>query len=168
MMKTAQDVQRQRAIEAEKRDLSELVPLTQSAAADARELSRLSRKQTEAIATGDIDSLVQALIDREPIVARLVEAHHGIVPVLERLTARGKRSEHLQEDHVKVRSMLAELDELITRVNIQDAADQMKLAQHRQSLGEQLAGLSAGRTAMSAYGGSGSAAAEPMFQDRNG
>jgi|GEM_PF-3637954 len=145
-----------------------LLRLATRACETARKLDAASRTLSGAVSTGDVESVLEALEVREPLVAQLQVEHQEIQPLVRLFHERAGElwpgvTEMRQRE---VRRVLAELDELVTAVTLRDAADQTALQAQRVRLGQQLALASQAKAAGVAYMSGGPT--EPMFQDRVG
>lgn len=142
-----------------------LLRVAQRASESARTLDQLSREQSAALSAGDIDSVLQVLERREPHVADLLTVHEELEPMVQAVLKSSSAINVRESQQREIRRVLAELDEMMSRIALRDAADQTTLQQQRTRLGQQLAGAMAGRDAFNAYANAGKAQ-DAVFQDR--
>jgi hypothetical protein len=128
-------------------------------------LDRLSQRQTDLLGSGDVAGVLVILGERQPIVDRLVATAAELEPFIRRM---GELLPGLAApERAEVVSRVARIDELLGAVGARDEADGAALAAQRQRVGQELAELSKGGTALRAYGGE-AGPVGPAFQDHQG
>lgn len=145
--------------------LPRLLRLLDEQLACAEQLDSLSQQQGELVGVGDASGVLGVLMQRQPLVDRLVQLSQESRPLVERM---GELLAALKvEDRQAVMSRVARADELIESVNTRDRMDHAALEHLRKQVGDELASLGKGRDAVAAYGQSGTGPG-PAFQDRQG
>lgn len=133
----------------------------------ATTLDRMSQTQTQTLAAGDVEGLLEIVAQREPIVERMADLAVEIEPFVRQMGSLATQMH--PEDRAALRGRLDQLDQLLVSVEERDAADQVTLAERRDELARDLATLAKGRRAAGSYAtGEGDGPDGPMFQDRQG
>lgn len=129
----------------------------------AAELQDLSRRQHHFAESGDFEHAIAIILQREPIVARMVQVDEDLRPFAESL---GELLRLLPEsDRTKVATKIQRLTELMAAVNQRDELDRSVLERRRSELAGELATLSRGKGAVASYLPADDSA---VFQDRQG
>lgn len=129
-----------------------------------RQLEDLGDRQSVLVESGDLESLVGLLAERQAVVDRLNDAGERLAPFTRRWTEllgvvepeRASAFAHAAADIAASMSRLAERDE----------ADRMRLEALRASIASEMNSVSRGRSALAAYGES--MPGGPRYQDRQG
>jgi hypothetical protein len=127
-----------------------------------QELEELSRRQPSLIEADDTDGLLSLLAERELVVDRLSVISDELAPLKAdwpRVSASMSGS-----SRERCREAIDEIAVVAETLARRDAADRATLEQRRADVASELAGLRAGRGALSAYGPE--RASVPRFQDR--
>lgn len=127
-------------------------------------LDEMSREQTQTLAAGDAEGVLEIVCERDGIVQRMADLAVEVEPFVRRMGSLA--SQMHPEDRTALRARLDRLDEMLGAIEERDAADRAVLESRREALGRDLATLAKGRHAHGAYGGDGGVA--PLFQDRQG
>jgi len=126
-----------------------------------QELEELSRRQIDLIEADDTDGLLSLLAAREVVLERLMAISAELAPLKAdwpQLTA--GLSESARQ---RCRSAIDEIAQVAETLAQRDAHDRQALERRRADVASELAGLSAGRGALTAYGPGQQA---PRYQDR--
>ncbi|MGD9689427.1 MAG: hypothetical protein AB7K52_07540 [Phycisphaerales bacterium] len=132
----------------------------------AESLREHSRRQAEFVAAKDFESVAGVLDDRQPIVDRLQELSVALAPLAGGMGEIWPALTPAQRDLLT--SRVDQLSRLLDDVGAQDDLDRSGLETHRRALGDELAGVDRGRSALGAYTDASVPADEPRFQDREG
>lgn len=128
-------------------------------------LDELSRRQSELIEQEETDRLLSLLGERQDVIDRIEAVDASMRPFRDqwdRLVGPLPESRR-----VVIRERLDRLTVLVGEIAGRDEADRRRLEQRRDAVGDELAGLSRGAGALSAYGGGGQGRG-PRFQDTEG
>ncbi|MCA9287376.1 MAG: hypothetical protein KDA05_02260 [Phycisphaerales bacterium] len=128
------------------------------------ELDVLSRRQSAALDDGRPDDAAAIVEERGEVVAQLADAAVNLGrdrDGFERLLASGPAGEA-----ERARAQAAAVAAVVAEVLARDAEDAALLAQARERIAGEMAGVGRGRAAIGAYGAGG--ANEPRMQDRRG
>lgn len=128
-------------------------------------LDELSRRQSELIEQEETDRLLSLLGERQGVIDRIEALDASMRPFRDswdRLVSPLPESRR-----VVIRERLDRLTALVGEIAKRDEADRLRLEQRRDAVGDELAGLSRGAGAISAYGGGGQSRG-PRFQDTEG
>src|SRR5690606_33074495 len=115
-----------------------------------QELEELSRRQIDLIEADDTDGLLSLLAAREVVLERLMAISAELAPLKAdwpQLTA--GLSESARQ---RCRSAIDEIAQVAETLAQRDAHDRQALERRRADVASELAGLSAGRGALTAYG----------------
>jgi flagellar biosynthesis/type III secretory pathway chaperone len=134
-------------------------------------LDALSAQQSRAVNDGDTDALLRILGQRQPVVDRMSEINGLLEPFRSRKEALIASLARAQRDGVMQR--VGRIAALVESVRARDDQDRIKLEQQRTTVADELATLSRGRGAATAYAsaaanGYGAYARSASSQDRQG
>ena len=132
-----------------------------------RTLEALSQRQSEIVAAGDTDELLRVLGERQSAIDAIQRFNDEMEPFRRDWGAIVARLD--LPVRTRVRQMVAEVQALIATVAQRDERDGALLSRQRERIAAEMAGVSRGRGAVSAYGASGGAAGGTggaIFQDR--
>lgn len=127
-------------------------------------LDALSARQGELIRAEETEALLALLAERQAIVREIEAASVELAPYRRRweeLT--GTMAE---ADRAEVRVRVAAIGALASKVAGQDEADRKLMEERRGAIASELAGVTRGRGAIAAYGGSRAGSPGARFQDR--
>lgn len=134
----------------------------------ARAIDKLSEAQSLCVRGGDTAGVLDALAQREPLIARVLRLNDELAPLVAALNAGGPAAAGLGPAQVQgVLADLREIDRLMSAISQRDRDDETALSAQRAAVAQQLSGVLTGADALSAYGQlARPAQAQPRFQDR--
>lgn len=127
-------------------------------------LDSMSERQSELVATGDGPAVLEVLVARQPLVDELVSVAGELEPFVRTMGALIPAL--AAGDRAEVIGRIGRIDEHLSTISARDEADGESLRVQRERAGRELAELSRGRSALSAYGDV--PPQGPAFQDRQG
>jgi hypothetical protein len=128
-----------------------------------RRLDALSRRQSVLVTQGQTEALLELLGERQRVIDGIAEANAFLEPYRARWDGVMAGLPEAARSHLRTRvDAIALLADAVTR---RDEADRAELESRRNAMAGELAQISRGRGAVSAYGG-GSGTPAPSFRDQ--
>jgi hypothetical protein len=128
-----------------------------------RELDGLSQRQTVLVAQGQTEALLEVLGDRQRVIDGIAETNAFLEPYRSRWDA--VTAGLPEATRARMRTRLDAMALLADGIARRDEADRMELEQRRNAVAAEMAQISRGRGAVSAYGAVKSDP-PPTFSDR--
>lgn len=130
------------------------------------QMQAFSRRQTQLIESGDAESLLALLDERQKLIDQLIAISREVEPFKQRWPALWASLDDTARTQLKTH--IDAVQEMLDQILQQDERDRAALVEHRQKIGAQLTGLKRSSAAHQAYRPSSSATVTSRFTDRQG